>query len=253
MNAVMKNVLMFAGSVAALCLVAGCRTGSSGSNLPMSALSPAPANAPIPTTGLAARIIEARRINDALLKHYCWSSRVELIDNEIDNEKIQDIRIDLVSLGPAGQWQRSVVNDQPGTLPSGFIRRRVAGAERDKVEQYVVGLRQLLDRYTQSSAGQVINFVSQAQISAPDANGLLELSGGSVLVPGDAFSLWIEPATRQTRRIQVTTTYEQDMVELNATFQTLKSGLTHVQYAEVNVPGKNLRLQMHNYDYNQNN
>lgn len=208
-----------------------------------------PAVAQIPNEGLAAKIIATRKANDTRLKQYSWSSRVELIDNE----KVRDIRIDTVSFGPDGQLQRTLVNDQPGPLPGGFLRKRIAEKEREKVEKYIVGLRKLLDQYTLPTPGKVIDYVSQAQISAPDSNGLLKLTGSSVLVPGDAYTLWIDAATRQTRKIQLTTTYEQDMVELTVTFKTLKSGLTHVQFGEVDVPGKGLKLQVHDFDYNQNN
>ena len=205
--------------------------------------------AQIPNEGLAAKIIEARKANDTLLKQFSWSSRVELIDNG----KVADIRIDQVSYGPDGQLQRTLVNDQPGPLPGGFLRKRIAEREREKVEKYIVGLRKLLDQYTLPTPGKVIDYVSQAQISAPDSNGLLKVTGSSVLVPGDVYTLWIDAATRQTRKIQLTTTYEQDMVELTVTFKTLKSGLTHAQYAEEDVPGKGLKLQVHNFDYNQSN
>ena len=41
-----------------------------------------------------------------------------------------------------------------------------------------------------------------------------------------------------------------DAVALTATFKTLASGLTHMDYAEVTVPGKQLSVQVQNYDYN---
>jgi len=256
----MKKTLMFASLLVALLAIAGCQTGSMGSSQDQTISTIPPLvggntqggalNSPaIPNEGLAARIITARRANDALLNQYSWSSRVELIDNGT----VEDIRIDLVSFGPGGQLQRTVVNDQSAPLPYGFLRKRIAENEREKVEKYLAGLSQLLDQYTLPTPGKVIDYVSQAQISAPDANGLLKLTGGNVLVSGDTYTLWIDPATRQNRRIQITTSYDQNYVELTATFRTLKSGLTHVQYAEVDVPGKGLRLQMHNFDYNQNN
>lgn len=38
-------------------------------------------------------------------------------------------------------------------------------------------------------------------------------------------------------------------MNLTATFKTLPSGLTHVNYAEVVVPAKNLSVQVQNMDY----
>jgi len=47
----------------------------------------------------------------------------------------------------------------------------------------------------------------------------------------------------------VNTFYQGDAVNLTATFKTLRSGPTHVNYAEVVVPGKQLNVQVHNFDY----
>ena len=38
-----------------------------------------------------------------------------------------------------------------------------------------------------------------------------------------------------------------------ASFRTLPSGLTHLEFGEVDVPAKQMSLQLHNYNYNQNN
>jgi hypothetical protein len=227
---IMKTAILFAS---AFCLWSGA----------------SPAFAQIPNEGLAARIIAGRGANDTLLKQYSWTSRVKFYDNDA----VQDLRIDTASFGPDGQLQRTLVNDQRSPLPRGFLRRRVAEQEKEKVEKYLIGLRNLLDQYTLPSAGKILDYVSQAQISAPDSNGLLKLTGASLLMPGDSYTMWIEPATCHVRKIQVTTTYEQDMVELTSTCKTIQSGLTHLQFSEVDVPGKQIKLQVHNFDYNQNN
>ncbi|HTQ51309.1 MAG TPA: hypothetical protein VMJ12_11400 [Candidatus Acidoferrales bacterium] len=205
--------------------------------------------AQIANEGLAMKIIAARQADAALLKQYSWSSRAELIDNG----KVEDTRINLVSYGPDGQLQRTLVNDQAAPLPSGFLRKKIAEDERAKVEKYFAALGKLLDQYTLPSAGKVIDFVSQAQISAPDANGLLQVAGSNVLSPGDTYTMWINASTRHVTKILINTTYEQDAVQLTASYATLKAGLTHLQYAEVTVPAKQLTLQVHNFDYNSNN
>jgi hypothetical protein len=208
-----------------------------------------PGSAQIPNEGLSMKIITARKANQALLQQYSWSSRTELIDNGM----VKDTRIDLVSYGPNGQLQRTIMNDQAAPLPGGFLRKRIADRERDRVEKYIKGLGKVLDQYTQPTAGKIIDFISGAQISAPDANGLLKLSGTGVVMSGDAFTMWIKAGTWQVTKIEIATTYEQDMVQLTASYRTLPSGLTHLQYAEVTVAAKAMTLQVHNFDYNSNN
>jgi hypothetical protein len=199
--------------------------------------------------GLAARIAEARTANAAMLKQYSWQSRTEVIDTG----KVADTRIESVTYGPNGQLQRTLLNDESSPLPRGFLRRRIAEREKEKVEKYLTGLRSLLDQYTLPTQGKVLAFVMSATIQAPDANGLLQLNGNSVVVPGDTFALSVQATTRQTRKIAITTTFEGDPVTATASFRTLPSGLTHLEFGEVDVPAKQMSLQLHNYNYNQNN
>src|SRR5256885_2079368 len=83
--------------------------------------------------------------------------------------------------------------------------------------------------------------------SGPDAGGLFEMSGRNVVVPGDTLSIWVDPRTRQGRKVQVSTTFDGDRVSLTATFKTLPSGLNHVAYAEVTVPTRQISIQVQNF------
>jgi hypothetical protein len=183
------------------------------------------------------------------MKQYSWQSRTELIDKG----KVADTRIEMVSYGPDAQLQRTLLNDEASSLPRGFLRRRIAERERERVQKYLVGLRGLLDSYTLPTQGKMLDFVTAAQIQAPDGNGLLQLVGSSVVVPGDTLTLTIQAATRQTRKLTITTTFEGDQVTATASFKTLASGLNHLEFGEVEVPAKEMKLQLHNFNYNQNN
>jgi len=209
-----------------------------------------PAQSPPPAvTDVTVRITEARKANAALMRQYSWTSRTEVIDQG----QVKDLRIDTVNYGPDGQLQRSTMNDQSAPLPMGFLIRRIAEIERQKVEQYLGGLRGLLEQYTLPTAGNVQDFMNRAKATGPDASGLFEMTGQNVVSPGDTFTLFVDPATRHPRKVQVTTTFQGDPVSLTATFKTLPTGLNHVAYAEVTVPAKQLSVQVQNFDYNRNN
>ena len=195
--------------------------------------------------GLANEIIAARQKNSALMKQYSWNSRVEILDNGA----VKDIRIDQVMYGPGGQLQRTTLNDQPSGMPHGFVRRRIAEKEKEKMEKYLKKLTELLDQYTLPTSGKIIDFISQVTIQAPDANGLLTLRGNSVVTPGDSVTLIIHAPTRQPRSITISTTFEQDQVNVSATFKTLANGLNYMGFGQVDVADKNLTLQVQNYDY----
>lgn len=205
--------------------------------------------AQVPNQDLALKIADAQRANGAKLKNYSWSCRVELLESGL----VQDIRIFSVTFGQDGQLQRTVLNDQPSPLPRGFIRRRIAEKKREDVEKYLLGLNKMLDQYTLPTAGKILDFVSKAAISAPDANGLLQLNGSDVIFPGDSLSFWVNGQTRQEVKIQANATFQGDFVEATASFRSMPNGPTHLEFASVAVPSKNLTLQVHNYNYNSNN
>jgi len=200
-------------------------------------------------TNVALRVTEARQANAALMRQYSWTSRTEVIDQG----QVKDVRIDAINYGPDGQLQRSVLNDQSAPLPFGFLRRRIAEDERKKVEEYLAGLRFLLEQYTMPTAFGVQDFLNKAKATGPDANGFFELTGSNVVVPGDTFMLWVNPLTRHPQKVQVSTWFQGDQVNLTATFKTLASGLNHVAYGEMTVPAKQLSVQVQNFDYNRNN
>ena len=189
-------------------------------------------------------------MNAALMKQYSWNCRSELSENGTP----KDTRIDTVTWGPDGQPQHTLLNDQSNPLPRGFLRKRVAEKEREEMESYLKSLRTFLHQYTLPTAGQVINLISTSPIPAPGPDGALQITGGSVVVPGDTVSLTINAPTRQTRRMTIMTFFKGDELTVTATFKTLASGLNYAAYIQINVPDKNLTLLIQNYDYvNQNN
>ena len=209
-----------------------------------------PASAQVANESLANQIIAARQRNATLMRQYSWNCRTEILEDGSP----KDTRIDTVTYGPDGQPQHTLLNDQSNPLPRGFFRRKVAEAEREKTEKYLKDLRAFLHQYTLPTAGAVINFISNTQIQPPGPGGILQLSGGSVVLPGDTVSLSIDAPTRQTRRMTVMSFFQADEVTVTATFKTLKSGLNYPAYIQISVPDKNLSVLIQNYDYiNQNN
>ena len=105
-------------------------------------LLPLSASAQVANEGLANGIVAARQKNAALLGQYNWNSRTEILKDG----QSQDLRIDLVSLGADGQPQKTLLNDQPGQLPGGFLRKRIAEQNREDLEKRVQKLAKLLDQ-----------------------------------------------------------------------------------------------------------
>ena len=127
--------------------------------------------------------------------------------------------------------------------------------EKEKLEKYFNGLHGILDQYTLPTAGKMVDFLAGAKVQLvhTDGSSLLMMQGTNVVQPGDNLSVWADPSTYAFRKIQITTT-DQDgnPVNVNGTCKTIPPGLTFVSMAEVDLPAKNITLQVHNYDYIQN-
>lgn len=193
----------------------------------------------------AVEITAARKANATLMRQYTWHSRTELIHQG----SVKDTRIELVNYAPDGQLQRTVLNDQHANMPIGFLMRAIAENEVQQVKTYLKGLTALLEQYTLPTAGKVLDFMSQAQVTGPDASGMVEMTGHSVVLPGDTFSVWADARTKETRKVKVASTFQGDVVNLTATFKTLGSKLTYVAFAEVTVPAKQMDVKVQNFDF----
>jgi hypothetical protein len=202
-------------------------------------------------SGPAVQIAQARQANAALMHQYTWQSRTEIMVNG----QIKDIRIQQNNYGPYGALQSVSLNDQPsgGTYlptPIGFLRRAIADNEKQQMEQYLTGLKGLLEQYTLPGTGKIYQFMSTAVPAGPDAYGNFTLTGYNVVQPGDSLSITVNGYTRHPRQLQVNTTFQGDAVQLSATFATVPvSGLNYAAFAEATVPAKNLSVQVQNYNY----
>ena len=207
---------------------------------------------PYATANRAVQISEARRANAALMHHYTWNSRTEIIVQG----QVKDTRIEQVQYGWNGQLQHNLLNDQPASgglflpTPFGFLRKAIAEQEKQDLESFLKGLKEMLQQYTLPTTGKILDFMASANPAGPDENGMFTLSGYNVVQPGDNLTIWVNPWTRHVRQVKVSTTFQGDTVQLHATFQTLhESGLNYAAFAEATVPAKQLSVQVQNYNY----
>lgn len=210
------------------------------------------ANAQVRNEALANSIIAARQKNNSMLLQYTWTAMTSFLKD--GNTK--DTRIQQVSYAANGVPQYTLINDTAAPMPRGFLRRAVAENEKEEAEKYLKGLEKLVGQYTLPGPGAVVNFLSTANITAstaPDGTAILQTTGAGVVVPGDSVTFSYDLGTFAMRQATVTTTFDGHSVTLTATFRSLPSGLSHLQYATVEVPDKNLTVNIHNYDYVPNN
>ena len=198
--------------------------------------------------GIAAKVTAARQANAAAMQQYTWDQRTEVLEDGV----VKDTRVELVNW-VNGQYQKSLVSDQGPSLPRFGLRKRIAEEKQKEMKEYVAGLKSLLQQYTLDTSPQLLAFYDKAQVSGPDATGLLAFSGGSVVSPGDSMTVWVNANTHKAAKVFIAANSQGNPVTMNATFNTLAAGLSYMNYADVQIPAKQLELQISNFNYNKNN
>jgi hypothetical protein len=207
--------------------------------------------AQIPNESLINGILAARKAEAALLQKYNWNSRIEVLQDG----KTEDIRIDVVTVGPTGQINRAVLNDQPGKLPDGFLRKAAAQKQREELETTINEIGKLVEQYMLPTSGKVVAFLASAKVqpvTTPDGKTLLQVSGSDVVSAGDTFAMSVDGRTLLPTGVQISTLYKGDKVTVTATFQAMKAGPNHMQYATVTVPAKKITVNIQNFDFTPN-
>jgi hypothetical protein len=197
---------------------------------------------------IAAKVTAARQANATAMQQYTWDQRTEVLEDGV----VKDTRVEMVNW-VNGQYQKSLVSDQGPSLPRIGLRKRIAEAKQKEMKDYAAGLKSLLQQYTLDSSPQLLAFYNKASVSGPDSSGLLALSAGGVLSPGDSMTLWINSATHKAAKAFIATNYQGDSVTMNATFNALAAGLGYMNYADIQIPSKQLEIQVSNFNYNRNN
>ncbi len=207
----------------------------------------APLPPPAPTAAAAntaVAITQARQRNAQLMQRYSWNERIDVQQGG----QQKDLRIEVCTfLG--GMKQCTVQNDQHAPLPGGFFRRNAAENKIKDFENYLKGLKAVLDQYTLPTAGAILNFLTTAQTMGPGPEGYLTTAGSNVVQPNDSLTIWTNATTRQPARMSINTYYQGQAVQVTATFQTLPSGLNYMNYCTVEVPAQQLQLMIQNFDF----
>lgn len=193
-------------------------------------------------------IAQVRARNMEVLALYNWNCRTEILDNG----KLVDLRIDLVNLQANGQLSRMLLNDQPGRLPGGFLRHAIAQGQQQKEKEAAEALCRLVDQYTLMGADRFVAYIITANIESitgPAGESLLRIAGTSVIAPGDTLTMTFDAKTLLPTTAEISTTIGGQAATASASFNRMVSGLNRLQFASGAIPGKQLTINIHNYDF----
>jgi hypothetical protein len=200
---------------------------------------------------------EAQKQNSEALKQYTWQSRTEIkVKGESKNVKLEQVRYDI-----DGKLQKTEIGGSPEPQSEKPKARRRGRGDRAKAKivekkkkefgEMMQALGKLVASYGAIPPDKMQAFVKSAQTSQGEGEqaGTMRIQGGGVLQPGDAMTLWIDPASRMMKRIEITTALEEKPVTVVSEYQSLADGPTYQARSIVSYPAKEVELIVENHDY----
>jgi len=199
---------------------------------------------------LSAREIDAKfsevwDTSESVRKTYSWYARTEVIR---DGDTV-NILVEKYLFSKNGRLLSQVISERQAELPSTILIRQIAEAAKEKLVEFMKGLKVHLEQYALSDDALRHDFFSRATIGQPDANGILLVAGTGVITRGDRLTWWINTNTYSIARATVSTTFEETDVVFTASYTFLPTGLNYINRAEIRVPGKNLVVTLYFYDF----
>jgi hypothetical protein len=188
---------------------------------------------------LAIEISEARNANDALLHKYRWKRRVE-VDEEGKGKRVN---LKLFRFELDGTLQSTLLSEEV----EGKIKKKEIEKQKEKGELLV----DLIDRYTHASAGELVDFFSDAgfEYGSGKLSDTIQVKGISFAIKGDTVAMWVDRETKQVRKLTVTTALEEERVDAIIDYKTLNSGLSYPARILVKLPAEKIRAVVETFDY----
>jgi hypothetical protein len=200
--------------------------------------------------------IRAQQANKAALREYTWKRRTELkLKGETRNVTLELVRYDI-----DGRLQKTPIGgsaDDRDAKPSaplgrgGLLQHRIVAKKKGQFEELMRDLAALAGSYAELTPSQLQAFGRGATISPGDAplTGTVRLHGRNVVASPDDMSVWIDPKTFATRRVEIETTLESKPVDLTSDYRTLDNGLTYQARTVLRYLDKELELVVESFEY----
>lgn len=194
------------------------------------------------------KFAQARQQNAQALRQYAWKSRTEVRKGgETKNVQLALMRYDMY-----GTLQKTPLSATPqAQLPTHGLRGLIAQKKKENFMDTLDGLSRLAHAYGELTPDTMQRFLATAAVM-PEINPvqkLIRISGGNLLQPGDAMTVWVDAATRKQRRVEIQTMLDRKPVRIVSDFQDLPQGPTYMARSVVDYPSEGLILITENFDY----
>jgi len=200
-----------------------------------------PAVAQTDMTVIAEKVSQARQENAKKTQGYSWTQRTEV---KLKGET-KSLKTEIVRFTVDGELQKTPIDETSAKKPKG-VRGKVAKKKAGEMKDWMAELGELLKAYSLPTAGNLLDFLNKASVSADGAGRKLDAT--DVVQAGDRMSVWIG-ADHKMVKTEVTTQHDGSDVKLMTDHETTPDGLDYVARTTIVVPDKGVEMTVENFSY----
>ena len=194
-------------------------------------------------------IKNAQAANKQKLATYTWQE-TETISIK---GNVKDTKVYQVQIGPNGQPQKTLINDQKAQSGGreGRAKERIVQKETQEYQQYGQSIGALAKQYTTPNPDALMQAKQAGNISLQPGSGTVSLVIKNYVKQGDSMTMTISEQTHSPVSVQVNSYLNDpsDAVTISAQFAQLPDGTNHVATTTIDGVSKHLGINEQNSNY----
>jgi hypothetical protein len=196
-------------------------------------------------TELALKISEAQANNLISLKNYSWkmSSNIE-VEGELKLVVLTQFRFNT-----NGELEKTQISNEWKVEKKKFVagkKQQSAMEESQKVSEEAFNL---LKQYLFMSKGQLVDFYEKANVSKSSEEGTIVIEANSVVVKDDNVVQTVDEETLLTHSMNIKSILSTNNMTSTVKLESLEDGTNRPVQLIVEIPTKNLKIVMENFDF----
>ena len=192
---------------------------------------------------LSLDISKADAANTEQLKAFIWKKESTVTVNG----KVKLNSLSEFSFDEKGELQMKNIDVESPVKQKFGIRGRIQQREAESSMDYVSKALELALLYTYMDKGQLLNFISKAEVVEKD--GVIQISASDVYVKGDSLTIKVDLDTKLFLHKKFSSIMDEDPITGEIVYGKFSSGISHATKSMLDLPGKNAVINSENKDY----
>ncbi|HJY88294.1 MAG TPA: hypothetical protein VKE24_15785 [Candidatus Acidoferrales bacterium] len=201
-----------------------------------------------PSTASLGAAVRARiEENQRALRQYTWKQRTELqLKGQVKNE-----RVELVQFDADGELQRTPLGSSPAPVERRGVRGHIRREKQEETQAYLQRMIERAVRYLYPSPASLSAPFEKAEVweGKGATSGTVQVRVKDFVIQGDSMTFYVDVASHKPRRLEVTSSLDDDPISITTEYGDLPDGPTYGARTTVHAVKKQIQIKIENFDF----